>query len=1095
MNATDTARPITVYSASAGSGKTFTLAARYVAQLLNAGPDEYKHILAVTFTVKATGEMKDRILGTLYNIAHYDTLPDALRSITDDYLDKIAQIQRGYEGRQLSSQEFAQKVRFSETERKEKSRRAQEVLKAILQNYDRFKVTTIDSFFQGVLKGVAHDLGLPANLRTEIGDEEVRNLAVERMMEDLHKEELADVKKLVWNFVGDKMDDDQKWSVSSTLKQFSEWLFKEEFVRYRDALASLLKANPNAIDELRKALQSQKQKAVDEVESLRENFEEASATWDLEDKDYLCGRDRNNSLKKIRNAMGAMGDMAPIKLEKNLDKFYADAVFMLKDFDGADESKKSVARAAHELFRSTYDAYCGCLFNYNGAQLVLANLHQLGLIGHIDRMVNEINNEKDQFMLANTGTLLGELMGQGGNSDFVFEKVGPRLNHVMIDEFQDTSRQQWENFRPLIEELAAAGNKSLIVGDIKQSLYRWRNGDWTALKNIATTFHGMVDSISLSDNFRSEREIIEFNNAVFPLIASQLDETADFGDNLISDIYTGVGQNLPEHKREKPSEGLVRVRIYEKKVDDAERYEDLCSQVAKLHRQGVPYGKMAIIVRTKSVSSEIIETFASHPETQEVRLVSGDAFMLQSSWAVQSLVAVLRYLYNNDMLAETYLSRLPDGDRPDLEALTYLKNLPLLEINERLISILHLGRHSDQAEYLMTYLDAVQDFVHNNASDLGAFLEYWDGKLYKTAITSTDKGALQIVTIHASKGLAFDHVFVPRCDFPLSKFFYGDIHWVSTQDKGTPYNQLPVLPVSFHATTMVNQSPFAQELKEELRQQLIDAANLLYVAFTRAKKSLYVWGQRSNGMSANATAATPLALALESMGGGERDGNVTTYIFGNENRTLSPKAAGVQNRMEPEFRMVTECSLVRPDYHPEFRQSSDSRRFLGSEHDQQVGDLIVEGSQFHKILSFMKKADDLDNAIARFRSEEVLDAEAEKVLRQIVANGMRRDDVADWFSGRYQVYNEQTLIVGDSVEGLDTHTPRPDRVMVAPDGVVVADYKFGRMASVHKHPKQHQKYCTQVRAYMTVLARMFPQRQVRGYLWYLRDNQVEEVQG
>jgi len=1075
--------PLTVYSASAGSGKTFTLTAYYIAQLIkNPDPDGFKHLLAVTFTKKATGEMKDRILGTLYNLACIRRKGLEMKDLDGElvaYLKVIGNLVKEKERPWDDSMpyEWAEIVEVSEM--------AGERLGRILRSYDRFRVTTIDSFFQSVLKGVARELGLPANLRTEVSNEEVRRLAVERLMESLSSN--RDLERQVWDYVNDRISNDQRWGVADSLQDFSGWLFKEDFGKYRNSLDKVM-TDTGIQKAMREKLQKEQETAVEAVAP------KAQAVLDYIEDNGLMGLDSfktksGNRLNAVVKRYGTMCDLSKgLEPLKTIDKYINGPETLLTKKD-KDDNMAHAAKLAG-LMGEAEEVYSSAVVDYNSAQLSLSHLHQLGLINAISRFVTEINEEKGQFVLSDTGTLLSELMGNGGNSDFVFDKIGPSLDHIMIDEFQDTSRQQWTNFKPLFDELLANGKECLIVGDIKQSLYRWRNGDWRVLAGVEEDFPGRVEVVRLSENHRSEKSIIDFNNMLFDKLAALLDGQNGEGKDIIRNVYGDVRQHLPSHKEGKEDNGLVRIKMGEK-MEPADVYADMRNQMKMLHDQGASYGDMAILVRFNTPTNAIIESFAEDPDFEDVNFVSGDTFQLQSSWAVRLLVAALGVIANAKDDVNHAFCQLAEkaGVEVDLERIAAWADLPLLELNERLMLEMHLGDNKDQVAYLSAYMDQVMNYVQNNAADIASFLEYWDEQMYKSSITTTDADAIRIVTFHASKGLAFDHVFIPHCDFGASKFYQDDIHWVPTEGKGDPYEDLPVLPINFYEKKVLA-SLFAPEREVEVGMQLMDAINLVYVAFTRPKKSLYVWGRLSKDVKESSTVASFIKMSLEGVDE-VQDG---LWVIGKENRCFGAKdKERAKSRIEPLFGNSIECRMAQGGYVPLYRQSTDALKLIGDTSDE-LGDLIAEGSQMHDVLALVDTADDLERAIARRKAVSALTEKAEKDLRAYFGMGMaRHEQLRDWFSGRYRVLNEQTIVMPSTIEGLETNMPRPDRVMLAEEGIVVLDYKFTRHKSILHREEQHQKYQNQVRAYMQVLGRLFAGRQIEGCIWYLKDNYLETI--
>lgn len=1131
-------KPLTVYRSSAGSGKTFTLVAEYIAMLLKANsPNEYRHILAVTFTVKATGEMKDRILGTLYNIAViHDKNQSACERSKDinSYLKKIAEI--------IKNDSMAS---FTEEEIDGYSQHAKKILLEILHNYDQFKVTTIDSFFQSVLNGVAHELGLPANIRTEINDDEVRKMAVERLISSLtpDKDEKSDkLKKRILDFVGDRVDEGAQWSITDLLQTFSKQLGKEVYRQNSRRLQKELEDAPKLIEDMRVKLFAIKNTCEHNVKPITGKVLKFIDDNSLTDNKSFDGRELGWILSGIVNAeqFKAIGKTIPA---------YATGIKppekMLKRDCLNDNVAINLATALCSIIQDFYDEYSEILIRYNSAKLVQKNIHQLGLLSSIDNEVNEINTENQQLLLSQTGTLLNDLMNGEGNTEFVFEKIGPMLNHLMMDEFQDTSWQQWNNFRPLLRELLGNNRQNLIVGDVKQSIYRWRNGDWHILENMGKRdeFANQISAKNLIYNFRSDNIIVAFNNYVFPRLASLMDDVSDFGDNQIADAYSEVCQLLPAEKSDKAPQGHVYVKIYKSEADfENNHYDDLRRQVLYLHQEkNIPYSKMTVLVRNNKTSGKIIDAF-SEGETQSIKLVSADAFQFKSSTAVQMIIAALRYMNDlDDFVSKSYLAfhyqkdilhkTMKDDDifakitksdelLPEIliNNVDSLRKLPLYELNERLVKGMKLDEIPNQSEYILAFLDKVMTYSHKYAADTVSFLDYWDKTLSSDAITTTDKNALQIMTIHKSKGLAFDYVFMPECDTEMCRFRLDSIYWIPTAGKGEPYQDISVLPIDFGSTSMVSDSIFADELKEETRQTMMDAINLLYVGCTRAKKGLFIWGYDKKS---DLTTSSPISQALNSVLSSscepiDKDNKSLTYIFDNQNRPpeydsilSSEKPQTIQgrdaaeSRMEPKFeddnaeenlKKTIHCSIGDRMFTPVFRQSMDSREFGCSKDDNGNYMRMNLGSLYHKILCNIMTSEDLDSAIRRCRQEEELTEEQEKHFRHLFETGIRSDVVMDWFSDKYVVYNEQNILSKES-DKLAVH--RPDRVMISKDGkqIVVVDFKFTAFESVKANKSQWRSYQRQVYGYMRLMHQMFPDKAITGYLWFLDDNQIQNVKG
>ena len=444
---------LTVYKASAGSGKTFTLAREYMTLVID-NPHAYRTILAVTFTNKATEEMKLRILGQLYGIAH--ELPES-----DQYLVQI----------------HAALPHLSE---KQIRKNAEEALRLLIHNYNYFRVETIDTFFQSVLRNLARELDLTANLRIGLNDYQVEQQAVDELIESLESTD----KLLFWimDYIKENIADDKSWNVIGQIKSFGEHIFRDYYKEHADELSKRMEEEG--------FFEAFKDKMKDTRNQAKEQFEEIAASFfdALEEGGYSAD-DLNNKTRgiwsyfnKLRNGKYGDDDVKNMTLAKCLDN----PENWVKKSEVKNDSPlyQHVVNVLHPILQVSEKHRHMLERMYKSANLTIKHLNQLRLLGSIDKKVREMNQEANRFLLSDTQTLLHSLI-QGSDSPFIFEKIGTQLNHVMIDEFQDTSTIQWKNFKVLLEETMSredAGN--LIVGDVKQSIYRWRSGDWRLLNNI-----------------------------------------------------------------------------------------------------------------------------------------------------------------------------------------------------------------------------------------------------------------------------------------------------------------------------------------------------------------------------------------------------------------------------------------------------------------------------------------------------------------------------------------------------------------------------------------------------------------------------------
>lgn len=1048
---------LTVYKASAGSGKTFTLATRCIALLLAAPASSYRHILAVTFTNKATAEMKERILGQLFGLSR--GLPSSA-----DYLDTIRPALPG-----LGDEEIR--------------RRAADVLRRIVHDYDRFRVTTIDSFFQGVVTNMAHELGLSANFRVDINDTDVIDQAVDRLMAGLQPN--TAVLRWVIGYIRERIDDNRRWDITREVKRLARNLLRERYLmlenRLRDALS-----DDEHLNGFRRKLREQDEACADHMESAARYLEEAMEERGLGFDAFSRGTALATYLRKLADGVP---DAPTATVEAYLsapEKWLRKADQKRPELVAACEELRGILETVENFRREYAQAHS----NY---VLTTANLGPLRLLGEIGRELTQINEEANRFMLAKVPILLNRLIGSD-DAPFVFEKAGTTFLHVMIDEFQDTSTLQWRNFKTLLLENMSAGNSCLLVGDVKQSIYRFRGGDWGILAGIRKEFpRHPVDVQELTTNYRSQRRVIDFNNRFFARAAAILDELSPTeGDDRIATLYADVAQRCAADG----DGGYVRVHFTDRRAGgdvgrpaDDLRMDDLEAQVRSLHAAGLPYSAMAVLVRWNKEAAALIDRFAT--DCPDVPLVSDEAFLLAASEAVQLLVHAMRYLADpTDTIALAFVARHSsaaaadwaacEGDHPaalaDTEFISRreaLLALPLYELQEELIRLFGLDRRPGQAAYLMAYLDQVLVFLDDNPSDIRLFLEHWTDVLSGRSIPAAEVEGLRVLTIHKSKGLQFHTVLLPFCDWAIERDRPDDLLWCEPAE--APYDELPLVPVPTRA--MARDSIYAADYEHEHFQRRIENLNLLYVAFTRAEKNLLVWTKGYANPKGTSTICDLIKKTLgEELDDTFESGVPVSTVGG---RTCTDDGNRLTTRPEPlGIGFHTYPSRVA------FRQSNRSQEFLAQagDPDRRQGEYIDQGILLHKIFSALDTAADVDRVLDSFEAEGLLGEQIRKdSLRHLICRRLSSPQTAPWFDGSWQLFREVAILSRDAGDRLLVR--RPDRVMVRGNETVVVDFKFG---------KPREEHDAQVREYLGLLSDM-GRSSPRGFLWYVFTNTVVEV--
>lgn len=530
------------------------MATEYI-KLLILNPQAYRNILAVTFTNKATEEMKERILSQLYGI--WKRLPDS-----QNYMDKITSELK-------VTEELA-------------SKRAGEALTNLIHNYNYFRVETIDSFFQSVLRNLARELDLAANLTVGLNDVQVEEQAVDELIDELSTTSTL----LFWiiDYIKENIEDDKSWNVIGQIKDFGRTIFRDYYKRESNSLKEKFE-DPDFFKDYTSAIQKIKKNARERMTQYAETFfdtlEENGIT-----PDSLSNKQRGiaSYFNKLKGTDWSNKNCQNSTLAKHLDTAENWAPKSSAD-------RQLVISLADEillpLLRDTENDRERQWKRFVSADVTLRHLNQLRILGNIEERVSLLNKEANRFLLSDTQVFLHNLM-DGSDSPFIFEKMGTQLEHIMIDEFQDTSTVQWENFRVLLNETMSRGT-NLIVGDVKQSIYRWRNSDWRLLNGIESLFHkDQIDVKDLDINYRSSRRVIDFNNRFF-LTAKDIEYQHEQEINpeespQLSDAYAKVEQKIPE---DKPDEGLVRITLLPKEEYDDQMISQIIQTVDELRAQGI----------------------------------------------------------------------------------------------------------------------------------------------------------------------------------------------------------------------------------------------------------------------------------------------------------------------------------------------------------------------------------------------------------------------------------------------------------------------------------------------------------------------------
>ena len=1074
---------LTVYKASAGSGKTFTLTIEYILLLLQDEQGaEFQHTLAVTFTNKATAEMKDRILQSLYGLAC--DLPSSKK-----YLKAIHK----------RLQEMGVEMDDATIRR-----RAGNALSAILHGFDYFRVETIDSFFQSILRNLAHELRLTANLQVELNNDQVTALAVDRIVDNL--QDNPSIKKWILDYVHSQLEEEGKWNIISALKDFAKCIYDESFQDRTEEDRKRLN-DEQLIREFKKTMflleETEKNKLKNRVKEIRQTID-----------NQTLNSSKISNWGTYESFLNKVERFDKPEFGKRLENTASNPEEMLKVKDRSNPDLLSQTAPTIQLFVDLKNQYDISIHIINSAKLSRQNVNPLRLLSTIEDEITRINTENNQFNLSKTPVLLKQL--QTSDTPFIYEKTGTWFHNIMIDEFQDTSRLQWQNFKTLLINDQATGGHDLLVGDVKQSIYRWRNGDWRILNGIKEEFNWIKPKLDeLKTNWRSRYNIIDFNNKFFKRAAELIDEVSDNPQFAVKDIYKDVKQEFNSTQET----GYVRTRIYMNQKDsapidyDENMAKDMIDQIHRLTAMGLPLRKIAILVRKKDSGVKLIEAF--HRLDKDIPLVSDEAFLLDASLSIQMMVNALKVLsgYQNSLVSMRYLTLhyLQDILRKGEEVKTddyincqpadilpsefitqqeSLARMPLYLLCERLYQIFDLDTLEGQEPYLYTFYDELQKYLLKSPSDLHSFLKAWDTTISSCSIPSGEIDGIRILTIHKSKGLQFHTVLIPYCDWTIERI--DNQMWCRPSQ--APFNQLGLLRVNTSRNDFKN-SIFNSVYTEECMQTRIDNINLLYVAFTRAENNLFIWG-RSNGTYGTNSIIGDLIFAglgmeMEDNGEDETSSEEVTMEVGTPVIEYR-KESESDNRMAPDYEPI-QIPLQSSPPTLDFQQSNESRKFIHSldEDDKENhGQTYLEiGKMMHYVLSQVESIHDISPTLYQCRIAGLIqNEEMQQNVLAAINNGLSNPTIASWFSDQNEVINESAITHIDPKTGLP-HVARPDRVIRRDDKITVIDYKFANSRTTHRA----EEYKEQVQLYIQLLHQMNPTLSVKGYLWYIYDNAVVEV--
>lgn len=999
-----------IYNASAGSGKTFTLVKEYLKILLSeADMFHFQKILAITFTNKAAAEMKDRVLKNLRTFSEGEE-----NIISDKLLEETT-------------------LDFPTIQQRSGS-----VLNAILQNYSAFNITTIDSFTYKIVKSFAFDLGLTQNFEVEMDWQELLNEAVEVLISRIGSDK--DLTKVLIEYSLEKTEDDKSWNIARDLAEFSKILLNENDSNYFKKLSN--KSLDDFKNLKRKLLTSQKE-IKGEMKSIGSQSLQLIHDAGIDHKDFYRSMIPNHFKTISQNpAKGKFFDVNTLKAHIENQNFYAKSKAQkIKD------SIESILPQLLDYYYQSEELYKNLILN----KLVLDSIVPLTVLNNLNQELTGIKEDNNLRLNSEFNRLISENI-QEQPAPFIYERIGQKFMHYFIDEMQDTSVLQWQNLIPLLENSLSQEKTSLmLVGDGKQAIYRWRGGKAEQFIDLGdkdpilhNPFPIKKEVKELGINYRSYSEIINFNNSLFQHISKFIQNPS------YNELYRDRSYQKINHKEG----GYVTFSFREKEEETTERDMRFAKQVLErvqvLDKQW-DRGDICVLVRKRDEGVAI----ANYLSENGVDIVSSETLLLCNSAKVNFIIHFLQYvLFSNDRQSLFgLLNFLSDHLEPqesknhfyqkhihltiselfdslnnygvDFDLIQY-HQLPLYEKIEQIIRSFHLLPNPDA--YVQFFLDEVLSQQRKEAS-VQDLLDFWSLKKDSLSIVSSEnKNAVKIMTIHKSKGLEFPVVIFP-CDLEIYRE-KDSRAWL----KGI--NDFPEVLVRLNKE-VANLSKEGEIVYQRRQEELeLDNFNLLYVALTRPVEQLHIITDKKLNKDGDESLSHYSGIFISYLKeNGFWEDSKNEYSIGNPERVSSKKPSAETNEFLNDF-------MSTPWQDHNINMLASSSRLWGT----QRGEAINYGDQIHVMMSEINSPSDVYEVIERYIQKGELDAQNKNSIEVLINSIVEHDQLAAYFTEDFLIYNEREIVSADGQIFI------PDRLAIdSKNNVVIMDYKTGTPNVKHKH--------------------------------------------
>jgi len=1057
---------LTIYNASAGSGKTYKLTGIYLANLFRSRYN-YRRILAVTFTHKATAEMKSRILDNLHKLAtgeKSEYLPEMIKEINKP----------------------------EEWIRNE----AKEILNSILHDFSRFSVTTIDSFFQKILRAFTREAGLHSGFSIELDHSTILSSAVDEMISSA----VDDTKLKDWliTYAMSNIDDEKSWNLKSEIIKLGEELFKEKFkILSADERSNLenKKFLLAYIEKVKAVSSSFEKQMLDSGKKCDEIFSEFKLT---EDMFYRKGKGVPGFIRFMVSGTVKEPNSWVREIMNDPPRWSTGAV--------VPQLQSAINDGLEKILKEAIHFYDNTIVAYNTAEAILSNIYALGILSDVLHNVHVITNSENSFLLSDAGEVLN-LITRGDQSPFIYEKIGNRFENFMIDEFQDTSIIQWNNFRPLIENSMAEGFDNLVVGDVKQSIYRWRNSDWQILGSVLDKMidNKRIISKPLTTNWRSRANIIKFNNTLFSIIPSQIDESFN-GVSLPVSFKKLYSEAVQVDPGKKPG-GYIRLDFIENEIDN--KWQDvvltrLPAVIESFQDKGFSASDIGIIVRDGREGALILKTIIDYSNSLSTEkkpaynfnVVSNDSLLLSNSPVITFITAVLAVVNDpqdkisraqmlrffllsrgdeeaekvslvSDKLIEGSGTYFPEGYEAFLERVS---QMPLFEATESIIKFFGLGEYSWNVAWLNTFQDYVMEFTENKNAGLQTFLDWWEVTgTRKSVVLPGNQEAMRILTIHKSKGLEFRVVILPFLSWNLDHIASKQpFLWV--KPTVPPFSDLGILPVKYGKD--LTGTIFSDNYEEEKYSVYLDNINLLYVALTRAIDAIYGFSVDNPKSGSTIAGVLKNAIMLDNNVSGS-SGVILNTFYDRQKRVFEFGEIPENRREQTDNKNLISLKYIVSSELESLKLKLHGENYFSSE-TMAVRKKINYGKLMHEVFEGIKTPEDISFAVRKLVLEGKLPEEESSDLEQRVNSLITTPQVAGWFMQGNEVLNEAGILLPSGA------MRRPDRVIFNDGKTIIIDFKFG---------EENPHYIEQVEQYRHLLIDM-GYDSIDAFIWYVDKNKI-----